>query len=162
MKSNAFKGILLVIAFFTCLVQSANAQRYLSERFPDLKVVKITAKRDTENGLTVIWSIQNVGEGTAKLLGANKEPLVTFSLDVSDKSATANQQHNWQQLSSDILLEAGKKELLPGEILDGNFKLDVPAGAWSKLVAIRVGVDSGNQLHEAVRENNWGTSNILR
>ncbi|MBL7827970.1 MAG: hypothetical protein JNJ57_15175 [Saprospiraceae bacterium] len=151
-----------LLLLFVFLGNSGFAQRYLTEKRPDLVLTKITAKRDNSNQLFVIWSIQNAGNATAKLVGLNRESLITLAVDASDKKDDPNVQHNWSAIAESVNITPVKDELLPGETITGNCKVDVPSGAWDKLVCIRTTIEAKDDLSELIRENNIKIAGVAK
>ncbi|GEM_PF-2759403 len=149
----SFSTSVLIIAFF-CLanLSETKAQRYLTEKRPDLALISATVKKNGTDQLNVIWSIKNNGDADAQLLGANREPLVSYLIEGSGKKEARGVQHTWREVSRSIALECEKSVLKPGEVASGSFAL--PYIEQESLVSYRFSLDPNNVLAELKKDNN--------
>lgn len=147
---GAFAPTLLL--FFLAGLGNVNAQRYLSERKPDLTVVSTTIKKDGVDQLNVIWSIKNLGDADARLVGLNREPLVSYLVEGSNKKEAAGVAHQWREVSRNVPLVCSKEILKPGESVSGTFRL--PYIEQESLVSYRLSLETESALQEQKKENN--------
>ncbi len=124
------------------------AQRYLTEKKPDLVLLAVTAKKEGIDQLNVIWSIQNQGDATA----LNIDKLIFFNVEGSTKPNRAGETHNWILTQNRLALNLSKQELKPGEIIKGNTLL--PYIEQENLVSYRVTIDVNDDFYELKRDNN--------
>ena len=146
----SFNSIPTAIALI-CLFSTGNlfAQRYLSEKRPDLVLLGTSVKRVNTDQLNVIWSIKNVGEATATGI----DNLVALNLESSNKPNRAGETHNWVSRGSGLALNTSKKELKPGEIVSGSSLVSCSA---KDLVSLRVSlyIEQDNLAVDVNKENN--------
>jgi hypothetical protein len=147
MKKQPMFQLLFSLAALLCTSASAHAQRYLSERRPDLSLVSATVKRVDENHLNVIWSIKNVGDATA----VNVDQLVALNLESSSKPNRTGEAHQWIARANAVPLVGAKKELKVNEITTGNCTI---ACSEKDLVSLRLSLYIEQDNYENRVDNN--------
>jgi len=137
-------AVVLVSLFCT---QQAVAQRYLTERRPDVVLLAASVKKVNADQLNVIWSIKNIGEATAVEFGN----LVALNVETSGKANTTGEVHNWVLRGSRLPLNISKTELKVGETLSGNTLIPY---IEQELVSLRLTLDFNDDFYELKKENN--------
>lgn len=151
----SFKSLTLIVALLSIAgINKSFAQRYLSEKKPDLALVSVTAKKEGYDQLNVIWSVKNVGDAPAKEF----DNLVTLNVESSDKAIKAGVNPNWVPRGNRISLGSSKKELLPGETVSGSCW--VPCAAQD-VVCLKVSLDTDSSVQEIQKGNNSQVTQLV-
>lgn len=152
MKKNLVFNAAIVAAFLLCVFCSSSifAQRYLTERKPDLVLKSVSVKRSPADAgqLLISYSIQNIGDETA----LEFNDVVGIRLESSNKLNQPGVLHNWVPQANRADLNTGKKELKPGETLTGSTL--IPFIEQDNLISLRVSLDINNDFYESKKENN--------
>ncbi|MBK8565886.1 MAG: hypothetical protein IPN76_21720 [Saprospiraceae bacterium] len=157
MKTNRF---FILLCCCLAMATMANAQRYLSEKTPDLALVSCTSKWLNKEQVSVTWTVRNDGTANCPLTGKNGESLVPLIIDgTSNKTADAAASNDWKSLlSPDEAIYMKYGDLRPGETATGSFVFKVNEGVWNheeQLVSYRVTLDTDNiGTKELNKENN--------
>jgi CARDB len=157
MKSIRFSiATLLLIAI---AMQTASAQRYLSEKTPDLALVSCTSKWLNKEQVSVTWTVRNDGTAICPLTGKNGEGLVSLNVDGTFSKTADAASNDWRSLvSPDEAIYMKYGDLRPGETATGSFVFKVNEGVWNheeQLVSYRVTLDTDNiGTKELNKENN--------
>lgn len=150
MKLKFFFSTSALLAMFLSFFPGSNlsAQRYLTERKPDLVLLAVTAKKEGVNQLNVIWSIQNQGDAPAQEV----DKLLSFVLEGSTRPNKPGENHNWVLKQERVALNVSQPELKPGEILRGSTLL--PYIEQENLVSYRVTINVNDDFYESKKDNN--------
>lgn len=154
MKSFFAFSALALILTFSC--SSAFAQSSTGKK-PDLVTTSLKLQRLSKTELNVIWTIRNAGDGDARLVDLNRQPLVSYLVEGTGKrEITAGTQ--WALVSNNVPILSEKTVLKPGESVSGSFSL--PYVEQDNLVSYRFQLDPINVVEELKKENNTFISRL--
>ena len=147
-QTFSFSATTLIIALLCiCNINKARAQRYLSEKRPDLVLTAVKVQKEGVDQLNVIWSIKNTGDATA----TEFDNLVALNVESSNKAVRAGVANDWVLRGNRLPLNISKKELKAGETISGSCLISCSA---QDLVCLRVSIDLENEFYELQKGNN--------
>lgn len=152
MKSTILGSASALLLALLCLSASTTLSAQRGLKAPDLVISSCKIQKASTNELNVIWSITNKGDAEAQLVGANREPLVSYVIEGSDKKDAPGVRHNWRRVGEEHALNCEKTVLKPGESV--TVRLSLPYIEQENLVCYQVNLETDQIIADAKRENN--------